>query len=149
VSSFEVITAWPETHTKRQATQHGCLSSLLCDGEKRNEIVSSEEKYKLYWADYRAAKVEQKISCTGTTSPTKEGPLSCVLFDSPFTSVSTVSRGNPSLVSLGLDFVREEVHFVLLNRFEFPHSKLYQKLPSFAIAASYNAEVIITVFSGS
>jgi hypothetical protein len=32
--------------------------------------------------------------------PTKEGPLSFVLFESPFTSVSTVSRGHPSLVSL-------------------------------------------------
>jgi hypothetical protein len=24
----------PETHTKRQATQHGCLPSLLGDGDK-------------------------------------------------------------------------------------------------------------------
>jgi hypothetical protein len=32
--------------------------------------------------------------------PTKEGPLSFVLFASPFTSVSTFSRGHPSLVSL-------------------------------------------------
>jgi hypothetical protein len=29
-----------------------------------------------------------------------KGPLSFVLFESPFTSVSTVSRGHPSLVSL-------------------------------------------------
>ena len=32
--------------------------------------------------------------------PTKEVPLSIVLFESPFTSVSRVSRGHPSLVSL-------------------------------------------------
>ncbi len=32
--------------------------------------------------------------------PTKEGPLSFVLFELPFTWVSTVSRGHPSLVSL-------------------------------------------------
>ncbi len=32
--------------------------------------------------------------------PTKEGLLSFVLFESPFTSVSTVSRSHPSLVSL-------------------------------------------------
>jgi hypothetical protein len=32
--------------------------------------------------------------------PTKKGPLSFVLFESPFTSVSTVSRGHLSLVSL-------------------------------------------------
>jgi hypothetical protein len=44
-----------------------------------------------------------KISCTyhgKPNKPTKEGPLSFVLFESPFTSVSTVSRGHPSLVSL-------------------------------------------------
>jgi hypothetical protein len=31
--------------------------------------------------------------------PTKEGPLSFVLFESPFTSVSKVSRGHPFLVN--------------------------------------------------
>ncbi len=35
-----------------------------------------------------------------TNEPTKEGPLSFVLFESPFASVSTVSRSHPSLVSL-------------------------------------------------
>jgi hypothetical protein len=35
-----------------------------------------------------------------TNEPTKEGFLSFVLFESPFTQVSTVSRGHPSLVSL-------------------------------------------------
>jgi hypothetical protein len=29
----------PETHTKRQATQNGCLPSLLVDGDKGIEIV--------------------------------------------------------------------------------------------------------------
>jgi hypothetical protein len=33
--------------------------------------------------------------------PTKEEPLSFVLFESPFASVSTDSRGNPTLFSLG------------------------------------------------
>jgi hypothetical protein len=32
--------------------------------------------------------------------PTKKGPLSFAFFESLFTSVSTVSRGHPSLVSL-------------------------------------------------
>ncbi len=36
--------------------------------------------------------------------PIKEGSLSIVLFESPFTSVSTVSRGHPSLVSLTYKF---------------------------------------------
>jgi hypothetical protein len=30
---------YPETHTRRQATQHGCLSSFLGDGDKGIEIV--------------------------------------------------------------------------------------------------------------
>ncbi len=32
--------------------------------------------------------------------PAKEGPLSFVLFESPFIPVSTVSRGHPSVISL-------------------------------------------------
>jgi len=35
-----------------------------------------------------------------SNEPNKEGPLSYVLFESPFTSVSTVSRGHPSIISL-------------------------------------------------
>jgi hypothetical protein len=31
--------------------------------------------------------------------PTKEGPYSFVLFESPFTSISTICRGHPTLVS--------------------------------------------------
>jgi hypothetical protein len=41
----------PETHTKRQATQHGCLPSLLGDGYKGIEILYDEEKKILYWAN--------------------------------------------------------------------------------------------------
>jgi hypothetical protein len=40
-----------ETHTKRQATQHGSLTSLLGDVDKGIEIVYGEEKKILYWAD--------------------------------------------------------------------------------------------------
>jgi hypothetical protein len=36
---------------------------------------------------------------------TKEGTLSFVLFESPFTSDSTVSRDHPSLVTLGVETV--------------------------------------------
>jgi hypothetical protein len=39
-----LIIVQPETHTKRQATQHGSLSSLLGDGDKGIEIVNGEEK---------------------------------------------------------------------------------------------------------
>jgi hypothetical protein len=38
----------PETHTKRQATQHGCLSILLGNGDKGMEIVYDEEKNILF-----------------------------------------------------------------------------------------------------
>jgi hypothetical protein len=41
----------PETHTKRQATQHGWLPSLLDDGDKGTEILYGEEKIILYWAN--------------------------------------------------------------------------------------------------
>ncbi len=41
----------PETHTKRQATLHGCLPSLLGDGDKGIETVYGEEKNILYLAD--------------------------------------------------------------------------------------------------
>jgi hypothetical protein len=73
---------------------------------------------------------EEKIFCAGSTraaeakqkslvqhdkpnEPTKKGSLSFVLFESPFTSVSTISRGHPSLVSLdrtnaGLKMLRDE-----------------------------------------
>jgi hypothetical protein len=40
-----------QTHTKRQADQHDCLSSLLGDEEKGVEIVYGEGKNILYWAD--------------------------------------------------------------------------------------------------
>jgi hypothetical protein len=40
-----------ETHIKRQATLHNCLSSLLGNGDELIEIVYGEEKYILFWAD--------------------------------------------------------------------------------------------------
>ncbi len=51
---------------------------------------------------FRAAKAEQNLLYRHDKphEPTKKGPLSFVLFESPFTSVSTVSRGHPSLQSL-------------------------------------------------
>jgi hypothetical protein len=40
-----------EDHTKRQATQHDCLSSLLGDAATSSEKVCGEEKKYFYWAD--------------------------------------------------------------------------------------------------
>ncbi len=48
-----------------------------------------QNKNRLYWHD-------------NPNEPTKEGPLSFVLFESPLTSILTVSRGHPSLVSMVL-----------------------------------------------
>jgi hypothetical protein len=53
----------------------------------------------------RAGKAEQKSLAPArhmSNEPTNtgKGQLSFVLFESPFTKVSTVSRGHPSLVSL-------------------------------------------------
>ncbi len=92
-----------QRHTKRQATQHGCLPSLLGDGDK------GQFKYSVQWGKvYVLDRLEQTRQNKNLlywhdkpNKPTKEGLLSFVLFESPFTSVSKASRGHPSLVSLG------------------------------------------------
>jgi hypothetical protein len=58
----------------------------------------------LYWADYRrAAKAEYNLlkRHDEPNEPDHKGSLSFVLHKSPFSSVSTFSRGHPSLVSGG------------------------------------------------
>jgi hypothetical protein len=49
----------PETHTKRQATQHDCLPSLLGDGDEGSAIVYGEDKI-FCTGPTRAAKPEQR-----------------------------------------------------------------------------------------
>jgi hypothetical protein len=61
----------PEAQTKRQATQHDCLLSLLSDGDEWIEIVYSEEENILDWADW-SSQDRTKISCISTTSPTNQ-----------------------------------------------------------------------------
>ncbi len=77
------------------------MPSLLGDGDKGIDIVYGKEKI-FCTGPARAAKAEKNILQLHDKpiEPTKEGPLSFVLFESPFISVSTVSRGRPSLVSL-------------------------------------------------
>ncbi len=91
----------PEKHTKRQETQHDCLPSLLDDGDKEIEKVYGEEK-----KYFVLGRIEQPSKNKNLlyrhdkpNEPTNSGPLSFVLFESPFTSVSTVGRNHPSLVS--------------------------------------------------
>jgi hypothetical protein len=57
--------------------------------------VSGEEKNILYRAD-------ESSQGRANLESAMEGLFSFVLFESPFTSVSTVSRGQPTLVSLVL-----------------------------------------------
>jgi hypothetical protein len=74
---------------------------LLADGDNRIEIVYSEEKNILYWADKSPRQNKNLVNRHGKPQKTtKEGLFPFVLFESPFTSISTVSRGHPSLVSL-------------------------------------------------
>ncbi len=83
------------------ATQHSCLPSLLGDGDKEIVIVYGEEKSILCWAE-RAAKAEQKFSCTGTTSPTnqpRKDPLHLYPL-SPHSPKFQQSAGGPPLSSL-------------------------------------------------
>ncbi len=61
----------PETHTTRQATQHGCLPSFLGGGDKGIQRVYGEEKNILHQAD-RSSQGRTKISCTNRTSPTNQ-----------------------------------------------------------------------------
>jgi hypothetical protein len=84
----------PDTHTKRQATQHDCLPCLLGDGDKRNDIVYGKDKN-----IFAQGRLEQLRLNTNLlyrhdkpNAPTKEGTLSLVFFESPFISVSTVSK---------------------------------------------------------
>jgi hypothetical protein len=97
----------PETHTKKQATRPGCLPSLLGDRKKYLFLGRLEQPRQNKNLLYRHDKPNE---------PTKKGPLSFVLFESPFTSVSTVSRGRPSLVSL--EYTKESSrgrHFSLIS----------------------------------
>jgi hypothetical protein len=75
-----------ETHIKRKATQQGCLPSLLGDGVKGIEIVYGEEKI-FCTGPTRAAEAKQKslVRHNKPNKPTREGSLSFVLFESPFT----------------------------------------------------------------
>jgi hypothetical protein len=75
---------------------------VLDDGDKVMEIVYGEEKNIFYWAEQNSQDRTKYLLYLHDkpNEPTREGPLSFVLFESPFPLVSTVSRGHPSLVSL-------------------------------------------------
>ncbi len=92
----------PETHTKRQVTQQYCSPGLLGDGDKRIEIVYTVRKTYFVLGRLEQPRQDKNLLYPHDkpNEPTMEGSLSFLLFEFPFTSVSTVSRGHPSLVSL-------------------------------------------------
>ncbi len=102
-----------------------------CWAKETNEL----KKYTVYCTGLtRAAKAGQKSLVPSyqhdtPNEATKEGPLSFALFESPFTSVSKVRRGHPSLVSLSWaqlytnkDQTRYMIHIdlicIILQRFD-------------------------------
>jgi hypothetical protein len=82
----------PETQAKRLATQHGCVPSLLEDGDKLIEIVYGERKkyFELRGPGQPRPDKNLLYQHDKPKEPTKEGPLSFLLFEFPFTSVSIV-----------------------------------------------------------
>jgi hypothetical protein len=71
---------------------------LLGDGYKGIEIVYGEEKFFLLGALEQPKQIKSlwyRHDKPNELTLTKKGPLSFVLFESPFTSVSRVSRGPP------------------------------------------------------
>jgi hypothetical protein len=55
--AWEMAMTQPETYSKRQATKHGCLPSLMGNGDKGIEILYSEEKV-IFTEPTRAAKAK-------------------------------------------------------------------------------------------
>jgi hypothetical protein len=77
----------PEIHTNRQVTQHGCLPNLLGDRDKGIYIVYGEEKY-FVLCRLEQPRLNKNLSYRHDkpNEPTMKGPLSFVLFKSPFIS---------------------------------------------------------------
>ncbi len=70
---------------------------------RRPAQVAGRKKYfVLGWLEQRRQHTNLLYRHDEPNKPTKEEPLSFVLHKSPFASVLKVSRGHPSLVSLGL-----------------------------------------------
>jgi hypothetical protein len=77
-----------------------------------NEIVYGEEKLICSRPTRSAStRIYPKNQHVKPNEPTKDGPLSFVLFEFPFTSVSTVSRGHHSVISLLLAWLEKVKDF--------------------------------------
>jgi hypothetical protein len=75
-------------------------AKLAGDRDKGIEIVYGEENFFFTGPTREATRQNKKLLYRHDkpNEPIKEGPLSFVLFESLFTSVSKVSRGHPSLM---------------------------------------------------
>jgi hypothetical protein len=82
--------------TQRPATQHACLPGCWTMGI--NKVKTCEEN-NICTGLTRAAKAAQKSIVPARVQRTTQNPI-FLLFESPFTQVSTVRSGHPSLVSL-------------------------------------------------
>ncbi len=76
-----------QKNTKRQTIQHGCLHSLLGDGDIGTELVCGEEKNILYLYRLEQKRLNKILLYRHDkpNKPTQEGVLSFVHFESPFT----------------------------------------------------------------
>jgi hypothetical protein len=82
------LTAGRLSWRPRDNKRHILRDRRLSTGPTR--AAEAEQKLLLYWQDK-------------PNEPTKEEPLSFVIIESKFTSVSIVNRGHPYIVSLGIN----------------------------------------------
>ncbi len=87
--------ALPETHTRKKGDQARLPAQLAGQWGQRNLNSVRWRKNILYWAEAALADQKSHVSLL-QTQRTNQGCF--VFFEFPFTSVSTVSRGHPSLV---------------------------------------------------
>ncbi len=64
-----------ETHSKRQATQHNCLLSLLCDGDKGIELVYDEENFFFLLDRLEQPRQNEKLLVPARQDQRTKGPL--------------------------------------------------------------------------
>ncbi len=87
---------WGQRHILRDRWP----SAAVCPACWAIGTIVYSKYFVLGWPEQPRLNKDRLYRHDKTNKPTKEGPLSFVLFESPFTSVSTASRGHPSLVSL-------------------------------------------------
>jgi hypothetical protein len=95
---------FPETHTKRQAIQHGCLPNLLGDEDKGSEIVYREEKIfcSIRQLDQPRLNKNFLYRHDKPKNQPKKDPFHLYSLSPHSSQFPKVSRGHPSLVSLVL-----------------------------------------------